>query len=73
VSNLEEARRDAEERLLASRRQAEERLAEVKSAVAAEVGRVPRAASLWLVVLAGAGGFALALRNRRRRVRRGRR
>jgi hypothetical protein len=66
VSNLDEARRAAEERLAWSRRQAEERLAEMRSAVESRIGVVPRNATLLFVVLAGAAGFALALRRRRR-------
>jgi hypothetical protein len=69
VSDLEDARREAELRLETSRRIAEERLAEVRSAVGNEVGRVPRNASLLLVGLAAAAGFALALRSRRRRAK----
>jgi hypothetical protein len=73
VSKLDDEQRDAELQLLSSRRQAEERLAEVRSAVAARVGHAPRKVSLLLVILAGAGGFALAFRGRRRGRRAGRR
>ncbi len=70
MSNLDDARHEAEARLLASRRAVEERLAEVKSAVEGTVGFVPRNAALLLALVAGAGGFALALRRRRNRRRR---
>jgi hypothetical protein len=70
VSNAEDdPRRESQLRLEESRRIAEERLAEVREAVAAEAGRVPRNATLLMVGLAAAAGFALAFRARRRRAR----
>ena len=69
-NKVDEARRAAELRLEASRRLVEERLDEVKSAVETKVGAVPRNASLLMVMLAGAGGFALAFRQGRRARRR---
>jgi hypothetical protein len=70
VSKSEDPRSEAELRLEQSRRLAEERLAEVREAVAEEAGRVPRNATLLLVGLAAAVGFALAVRRRRRSPRR---
>ena len=67
MSKHEDPQSDAELRLAQSRRLAEERLAEVKEAVVEEAGRVPRNATLVLVGLAAAVGFALAFRGRRRR------
>ncbi len=74
MTRVDEAQ-EAELELADSRRAAEQRLADLKSAVAAvsgSVGRVPRNATLWLLVMAAAGGFALAspLVFRRRRQRR---
>ena len=69
MSKPEDPRSEAELRLEESRRLAEERLAEVREAVAEEAGRVPRNATLVLVGLAAAVGFALAFRSRRRRLR----
>ena len=69
MNRVEEARREAERRLELSRREVEERLAQVRGAVESEIGRLPRAASLLLVLVAGAGGLALALRGRRPRRR----
>jgi hypothetical protein len=71
MSQVEEARRLAEQRLAESRRLAEERLAEVRVAAESDFGRLPRAASVLLVLVAGAGGLALALRGLRHRRRRG--
>jgi hypothetical protein len=70
VSKTEDRRRESELEIEQSRRAAEERLAEVREAVAAEVGRVPRNATLVMAGLAAAAGLALALRIRRRRGRR---
>jgi hypothetical protein len=70
VSKPEDRRRESELQIEESRRLAEERLAEVREAVAVEVGRVPRNATLVVVGLAAAAGLALALRGRRRRGRR---
>jgi hypothetical protein len=69
VTKPEDRRSAAEQRIELSRRLAEERLAEVREAVAEEVGRVPRQATLVLAGLAAALGFALAMRRRRRRRR----
>ncbi len=70
MSKTEDRRRESELQIEESRRLAEERLAEVREAVATEVGRVPRNATLVVVGLAAAAGLALALRGRRRRGRR---
>ncbi|HXO22914.1 MAG TPA: hypothetical protein VOA87_23605 [Thermoanaerobaculia bacterium] len=70
MSRLEEARRQAEMRLEESRREAEQRLADVRAAVETEFGIVPRKAAWALALLAGAGGFALAVtgfRHKRRK------
>jgi hypothetical protein len=70
VSNVDEERREADLEVAVSRRVAEQRLTELKSAVAevaGDVARVPRSAALWMVVLAGAGGFALSFRRRQKR------
>ncbi|HVR96570.1 MAG TPA: hypothetical protein VMW27_08150 [Thermoanaerobaculia bacterium] len=63
---LEEARRQVEILLEQSRREAEQRLTEVRTAVKTEVGAAPKKAYALLLMAAGAGGFALALRKRRR-------
>jgi hypothetical protein len=68
---LEEARRDAERRLDESRRQAELRLAEVRTAVKTEVGVLPKKKYVLMALAAGAAGFAVALRRRRSKIRRG--
>jgi len=71
MSRVEEARRKAELRLEQARRDAETRLTAVRSAMATEVGFAPRRKYLLLLLAAGAGGFALALRRARgRKVRR---
>lgn len=64
---LEEARREAERRLEESRREAELRLAEVRTAVKTEVGVLPKRKYLLMTLAAGAAGFAVALRGRRRK------
>jgi hypothetical protein len=71
MNRIEEARREAERRLEESRREVEERMAQVRGAVESELGRLPRATSVLVVLAAAAGGFALALRGlRHRRARR---
>jgi hypothetical protein len=73
MSRVEEARRQAEEKLEQSRRQVEERLAEVKAAVESELGVVPRRSYMVLALLAGAGGFVLGMKGKRRRALSGKR
>ena len=68
-SRVEEARREAELRLEQARREAEMRLAEVRASVASEIGFAPKKKYLLLLLAAGAGGFAIALRGPRRRKR----
>jgi hypothetical protein len=63
---LEEARRQVELLLEQRRREAEQRLTEVRTAVKTEVGEAPKKAYALLLLAAGAGGFALAVRRRRR-------
>lgn len=63
---LEEARRQAELRVAEARRQAELRLTEVRAAVETEVGILPKKKHVLLLLAAGAGGLALALRRGRR-------
>jgi hypothetical protein len=67
MSQLEEARREAERRLEESRREAELRLAEVRTAVKTEVGVLPKRKYVLMALAAGAAGFAVALRRGRRR------
>ena len=67
---LDEARREAELRLERTRREAEMRLSEVKGALETEVGIVPRKKYLVMLLAAGAGGLALALRKGRKARRR---
>jgi len=67
---LDEARREAELRLERSRREAELRLSEVRSALATEVGFAPRKKYLLLLLAAGAGGLALAMKRGRKPRRR---
>lgn len=69
MSRLDEARRQAEQKLAESRRQVEERLAEVKAAVETELGVVPRRSYMALTLLAGAGGFFLGMRGLKHRQR----
>lgn len=69
MSQLEEARREAERRLEESRREAELRLAEVRTAVKTEVGVLPKRKYVLLALAAGAAGFAVALRRGRRRAK----
>jgi hypothetical protein len=68
--SLDEARREAELRLERSRREAELRLSEVRSTLATEVGIAPRKKYLLLLLAAGAGGLALALKKGRKPRRR---
>src|ERR1700710_1178751 len=63
---LEEARREAERRLGESRRHAELRLAEVRTAVKTEVGVLPKRKWVLMALAAGAAGFAVALKKKRR-------
>jgi hypothetical protein len=63
---LEEARREAELRLERSRKAAEARLTEVRSAIETEVGFAPKKKYIMMLLAAGAGGLALALRGRRK-------
>lgn len=67
---LDEARREAELRLERSRREAELRLSEVRGALATEVGFAPRKKYLLLLLAAGAGGLALAMKRGRKPRRR---
>jgi len=71
LDQLEGARREAELRLEQSRREAEARLSEVRTAIETEVGFAPKKKYLLMLLAAGAGGIALALR-RGRKARRGR-
>jgi hypothetical protein len=66
MSRVEEARREAELRVAEARREAERRLSEVRSAVETEVGILPRKKHILMLLAAGAGGLALALRRGRR-------
>ncbi len=50
-----------------ARREAERRMSEVRSAIETEVGLLPQKKYVLMLLAAGAGGFALALRGRRRR------
>jgi len=54
-------------RLDEARREAERRMTDVRSAVETEVGILPRKKQILMLLAAGAGGFALALRRGRRR------
>jgi hypothetical protein len=63
---LDEARREAELRVAEARREAERRLTEVRSAVETEVGILPKKKHILMLLAAGAGGLALALRRGRR-------
>jgi hypothetical protein len=69
MKESEELRRQAELRLESSRRALEDRLAEIRTAAEAQLGFRPRN-KLVLLLLAGAGGFALAWKLPRRRERR---
>jgi hypothetical protein len=64
---LEEARRAAELRLEETRREAEQRLAEVRTAIRTEAGFLPNKKYVLLALTAGALGFTLALRRRRKK------
>lgn len=66
-SRLDEARREAESRLEEARRDAETRLTEVRSALETEVGFAPKRKYLLMALAAGAMGFAVALKRRRRK------
>jgi hypothetical protein len=63
---VEEARREAELRVAEARREAERRLTEVRTAVETEVGILPKKKHILMLLAAGAGGLALALRRGRR-------
>lgn len=63
---VEEARRQAELRVAEARREAERRLTEVRTAVETEVGILPKKKHVLMLLAAGAGGLALALRRGRR-------
>lgn len=67
---LDEARREAELRLERSRREAEMRLQEVRGALETEVGFAPKKKYLLMILAAGAGGLALALKKGRKARRR---
>jgi hypothetical protein len=66
MSRVDEARREAELRVAEARREAERRLTDVRSAVETEVGILPRKKHILMLLAAGAGGLALALRRGRR-------
>lgn len=66
----DETVREADRRLVEARREVELRLGELRAAVEDELGFLPQR-KYWIVAaLAGAAGFALALRRRGRRRRR---
>ena len=64
---LDEARLEAERRLEEARRAAEARLTEVRSALETEVGFAPKRRYLMMALAAGAMGFAVALKRKRRK------
>ncbi|MEA2601308.1 MAG: hypothetical protein QOF89_2300 [Acidobacteriota bacterium] len=66
-SRLDEARLEAERRLEEARREAELRLTEVRSALETEVGFAPKRKYLMMALAAGAMGFAVALKRKRRK------
>lgn len=55
------------DRVELARHEAERRMAEVRAAITTEVGFAPGRKYLLLLLAAGAGGFALALRRSRRK------
>jgi hypothetical protein len=69
MNRVEEARREVELRLEQARREAELRLAEVRATVESEIGHSVKKRYLLLLLAAGAGGFALAMRRPGRRKR----
>jgi vacuolar-type H+-ATPase subunit E/Vma4 len=66
-SRLDEARLEAERRLEEARREAETRLTEVRAALQTEVGFAPKRKYLMMALAAGAMGFAVALKRKRRK------
>jgi hypothetical protein len=67
MSRVDEARKEAERQLEESRKLAVTRLAEVKEAVTSEIGWIPKGAPWLLALVAGAGGFAMGFRRKRKR------
>lgn len=63
---LETARQRAEERVAKARREAELKMAQMRTAVETEVGFLTGKKHFLMLLAAGAGGFALALRRGRR-------
>jgi hypothetical protein len=70
MSPSEDTPHETQAQLERRRRDAELRLNQVRTALATEIGIVPRKKTFLLVLAAGAAGFALALRGGRRRQRR---
>ena len=66
LTPLDTARQKAEERVAKARRDAELKMAEMRTAVETEVGFLTGKKHFLMLLAAGAGGFALALRRGRR-------
>ncbi len=66
MSRLDEARAEAEQRVAKARHEAELKMAEMRTAVETEVGFLTGKKHFLMLLAAGAGGFALALRRGRR-------
>lgn len=69
MSTAPETPEETRSRLERTRRDAELRLNQVRTALATEIGIVPRKKTILLALAAGAVGFALAVRGGRRRKR----